>query len=108
MGVGLSLTVLPAHGTLYSYWVASSSPDEKSYANSYCVLLCHVWWYHLVAGSFLNKEAVGLGERGSWGWGLGGREGVKAAVWEVDALYERRIKKKREIAKKGAGDVKFR
>lgn len=72
---GKGISLLPALGTLSSYWVASSIFDMRVCAESHCNTLCHTWFISLggLPALFLKEKAEGvdLGEK----VGRGVREG---------------------------------
>lgn len=79
LGVNISLSVLPAGDSLFSYWVALSSLTwEKVLFSFYCIFFCSVWlagWHHLETCSFLKRRRGRLNLGDSWGmaeqgWGI--------------------------------------
>lgn len=90
----MSLTVLLALGTLFLFWVASFNPDMKVCAQSYYTIV--------IPCCFLkgNKGGVDLGE-GEGGGGTGKGRGRRNEG--QDALYEKRINKKRKKGMKEEG-----
>lgn len=75
MGVGISLTLLPALWTLSPYWVALSSFNMKGFALSYSILFCLVLLLSLRGLLFSGGKWSRNRSREGWSWEkLGGGE----------------------------------
>lgn len=67
-GVGAVLDSCLLVGALSSYWVVSSSLDERVCAWSYCSLLCQVWMLFLGGLLFSGGRWRGCGSAGEKRW----------------------------------------
>ena len=87
----MSLTLLPALGTLFLLLGCLIQPGMKAFALSSSMLFCPIWHVFLEACSFLkgNRERVDLGE----GW-VAGRSRGKETVFRENNIFSVIRKKK--------------
>ena len=84
VGVGLSLTLLPAFGMLSSYCVALSSLNRRGGAKLYCNLIYHDWLTYIGGQPFSEEK-----ERGIDGQRVGGKTGMRGGRGNCDRVEKK-------------------